>query len=269
MPATKPVPARSRHDSSHRSGHMALALGVGAAAAVAAVGLFLPRNLFMQRVASNAVISSSSAMTSTLVAGDLSSWLCRVGLDPANLAAAGVRPEAVARMASDARAHLVERLDAMAQLQNAQDGARQRLQDLNDTLRTGSASSEDLAALAAARVAAEAADADLAAAKSVFLAAATASLTPEQRAVLASLVRNAGQEVPPAYRAVAREERAWRLLRDDLAHVRIATRLGEEPDAECVQRVAAEAADPTVAAALSHTANQLDALTQSWEVATR
>lgn len=260
---------RSNSSSHHRTGHLALGIAVGIAGVTAAVGLLLPRGFFLHRAASSAVMTSSAAMTTELVPGALASWLGRVGLDPRGLAAAGVDPGQISGLAVDARAHLTEHVASLNTAQDAADAARAALQTHEARVRAGLASAEEVSLLASFRSSNAQAQAALDSAKAAFVSASTASLTEGQRAALASLARNAGREVPLAYRLVDRNALAWLTLRNDLAHTRVANQRGESSNPDVAQRLATANSDPTVASSLSNSQSNLQPIVAAWTNATR
>lgn len=269
MPSVQSRSPRSNSSSHHRTGHLALGITVGVAAAVAATGLLLPRSLFLHRVATNTVASSATTITTELVPGTLAAWLGRVGLDPRALAAAGVLPAQVDQLAVDARTHLTEHVGALNAAQDAADAARQSLQVLQARVQAGLASAEEASLLASLRSSNAQAQATLDTAKASLVTASTASLSEAQRSALAALARNVRHEVPLAYRVVDREARSWHALRNDLAHTRVANQRGETPRPEVAQRLAAANADPAVAASLANTSTNLQPIAAAWANATR
>lgn len=266
------VPTRSprSNSSSHqRTGHLALGIAAGIAAVTAAAGLLLPRGFFLHRAASSAVMTSSTAITTELVPGALASWLGRMGLDPRGLAAAGVEPGQVSALAADARAHLTEHLASLNTAQDAADAARAALQPIEDRVRAGLASADEVSLLASLRSSSAQAQATLDTAKAALVTASTASLSEAQRSALAALARNVGHEVPLAYRVVDRDASSWLTLRNDLAHTRVANQRGETPRPEVTQRLAAANSDPAVAASLSNSQSNLQPIATAWTNVTR
>ena len=91
-----------------------------------------------------------------------------------------------------------------------------------------------------------------------------AVLTSQQSGTLATLKASRDWSHPVQYKAANRSEADWVHLRDALANVRIANKLGEQPDPEAVELVARAAAHPSVVAARV-ALNKLPLIQIQWE----
>lgn len=269
MTGTRPRTALNNSTTPQRKGHLAVGIAVGVTAILAAAGFMLPRGFMAHRMASTAALTSSAVATTELVPGALASWLGRVGLDPRSLAAAGVLPAQVTQIAADARSHLAEHVTSLDACRDAADAARSTVQVMEERVRSGLASPEEMSQLSAARAASVQAQSALDTAKAALATAATMSLSEAQRASLAALARNAGREVPLPYRLIDRDGRSWHALRNDLAHARVAARRGEASSTEVAQRLSEADGHPVVAAARANTNTNLAPVTIAWSDATR
>jgi hypothetical protein len=191
----------------------------------------------------------------------------RAGLTPERLAAAGVGAQQVTAMVVAARTYLSDHqgdLDAADSTGGAARAERDRLQRL---LESGLATENDIAALGAAQTQLDSAEA----ARDVILeglyAAATSGIGGEARAALVMLKAGSVWDLPTPYLAIERSQTQWVALRDDLANLRIAAQLGEEPDPGCEDDVMDANADPAVSAASTNLANNLTDVSQAWTAA--
>ena len=97
--------------------------------------------------------------------------------------------------------------------------------------------------------------------------AAVAGLGAGPKSVLAELKANGTWDLPTQYLAVNRTQAGWVDLREDLANLRIAGQIGEDPDAGCQQAVAEADGDPAVSAAATNLSNNLTTVSQAWTAA--
>lgn len=243
--------------------------------AVCAVGVITAAGI-MTSVAPD---TSSSGTSSTLRKArarktpgnsDIATSLYRAGLNPRSLAAAGLSGPDTTTLIGNARTQLNAHFDDLVTADAAVTSARQdhdRLQRLVETMRY---SANDLANFNTSTTALSAGLASQASALNDLFAAATASLSQGQVALLTPMRANtaAGWEVPLQYLATNHDTQAdWVQLRDDLANVRIAGQINQDPDAGCQQRVLAANAATNTSAAITNLANDLADVTSAWNAA--
>jgi len=243
--------------SSFSRGRVVLAAlaGAGFLAAIGALGASsLSHSSFHRRV--------------SLLDIDPSSWLCKVGLDPVNLTAAGVASNEVAGLVSDASTYIGDHsaaLDAAeARLQTAQ-GEFDRLDQL---VVSGHSNEQDRTAYAAAITELAAARTGLNSARDSLFAAATANLNNAKRDALATLRQNAKREVPVQYRLTERSNQQWATLRNALANQRISARYEVSADPTLATVCSNANAENATSAAAINLTNNLAAVKSAWATAT-
>ncbi len=201
-------------------------------------------------------------------APELGAALARVGLTAETLTAAGVQEAGAAQAVADARAYLnAERFSALAAAAEDWKSAAEHAERLGKLVRAGQASGPDLSAYTTAK-------SDLATAAAArdgllddLLEAATASLQAGQTQTLARVHANQANGLATAYRVTDRAEADAVALRDALANLRTAARVGEDPDSAASQLVTQANGDPDTAAAQSHLESRLTEVQLAFEEA--
>lgn len=184
---------------------------------------------------------------------ELAAAMARVGITPETLTAAGVQTTGVTNTVADARSHLDAQ--AFAELTAADEAWKRTHADadrLGKLVRGGYGTDDNLTALRQAETALQNAEASRTALLNDLRDAATERLTAEQIRALSNIEANTWTGLDTAYAVNDRTQEDWVALRDALANLRIASKLGEEADYECSQLVTQTNAESEVAAARSH-----------------
>lgn len=197
----------------------------------------------------------------------LSLAMSQSGFGDKELAAAGVSANAVAGGVSAVRSAMIQGQIDFAQLGLDVASARQTVDRLESTVRSGNGSQETLASLSSARTSLGNAEARLAAARAA-IRDAVASVLPESAVAKLDTIRASGTDLPLKYRVVARSEAQTLALRDAIANQRIAAACGEEGHAGCAQAVASAGSDAEVATADVALATSGAEVTAAWKQAT-
>lgn len=193
--------------------------------------------------------------------------LSLVGVSPESLTAAGVSSQSVATVVGNARTYLSEHGTA---LWAAMDSRRAAVADKaakEKKVVAGIASENDKSAANTACTALVSACSSSDNALNGVYAAATASLSSEQKAILATLRANKGREFDLKYLTVSRTEAQWTDLRDALANARIAAKTGDEPDSGAASLVSSTDGETAVGNAASGLTNNLAGITTAWSQA--
>jgi hypothetical protein len=194
--------------------------------------------------------------------------LLGAGLDPASLTAAGVTAQEIPSVLSDAREYLDEHMGTLRSAESSATAQAQIITRITRAVQAGTASQEDVTALAAAKSDYATASAQR---ESIFAALRTAALegvNEAKRTGVATLTAARDSELPIQYRMADRSTAESVALRDALANVRIANKLGTEPDSESAVIVNTANAHPAVAAATARMSG-VDAVAVAWKAACR
>ncbi len=175
--------------------------------------------------------------------------LYRSGLNPEALAASGVTSAQVEAMCNALRTDLVEVQPILATADAGVAQGRSDVGRLKRLIRSGKATEDELAQLAHAKSACEAAMAEQTNCMNHFHAAACAVLTDTQRATLRRIRRNSKWKVPTPYMVLERTPEQWMQLEEYLDVERIETRWGHEVPAEVVAVLSEARADAAFATA--------------------
>jgi hypothetical protein len=244
----------------------------GAFFSVAVVGLIsVPLAIkFSTHAASVAVASETQSPENpgtNASSPNLEVALIRAGLDPRALAAAGVSSAQVSSVAAAVSAHLAQSLSAISDADQAYAQARVEHDALDRKVGGGTASQEEITALAAARQALDSARALRASRLDALHTAGATGLSFDQRSRLAMLRLNADKPAPIEFKVVERTEAEWVALRDALSNERSAAANGEQPNAGCQSLLGSARSNSTVAAAKSAIDTNLAAVQSAWSVA--
>jgi hypothetical protein len=195
--------------------------------------------------------------------------LLSAGLDPAALTAAGVTSQELPGVLSDARDYLTEHIADLRAAASSAASNSHTADRLTRAAQAGVASQDDLAQLATAQANAATASGQRATILGALRAAAIADLSEAKRSAILTLAgAGAGDRVLPIqYRLASRTEAETVALRDALANVRIAAKLGSEADGESTSLVNAANANQDTAAAAARLSG-LPAITTAWESGT-
>lgn len=226
-----------------------------------------------------AILSGAGALSMFTGPGDVTTdqlrlGLIRAGADPVALAAAGALNSQTDRLAADGRIAL----DPAANPSNTAElaAADAALATANATIdrvrrnaQAGVATSDDLTALRAAETSAANAISQRNTVLARILATSASSLTEAQRATLAAIRANpAASQLSPYYAVVSRTSADHVRLRDALANVRIAAKLGIAANPESTTIVNTANADPAVAAARQAWSTNAPSVTTAWLAST-
>jgi hypothetical protein len=257
---TSPPPTRTRRG--------AAALIVPVALGLAAAAMLYLSSLNAPSIIPAAVPAASTSNASLSPDAILRLALRESGLTPLNLAAAGFSAEQVTSLIGSASTQLGTG-DAYRQTADAARAARQRVADLERLAQSGRATEDDRYALQSARAALEQADQQHESAKTALLDTALVEVSVDLRDVLSTLRSNAGIEVPPQYRVLARDEATLVRLRDALAESRQAAARGEAPSDATAQWLADTDAHPAVANAKARMDANFQDIETAWNNAAR
>ena len=205
-------------------------------------------------------------MRHRLTAGEIRLWLVRAGLDPRALSVANVAAGQVAALVGGVADCLVQNGLAMEQADRALAAARSSVERLEQRVRMGQATPDELQRLAAARSALTSAQAQVQDHVAAVFAAATAGLAADARNALQVVQRNRGKGAPLEFALVDRAEADWVGLRDALAARTQAQRSGRDLPANAA-RIAANATSPAVADAARRLRDGLPATQAAWDQA--
>lgn len=237
-----------------------------AAAVIACATLTLAALSSFGLFASSATAVSGESLPPT--AAELRMAIDRVGITPESLTAAGVQPAEAAQVVTHARAHLdAGRFSALTSSDADWQAARREVDRLEKLVRAGQASQEDLSDLAQARADIGSATAARNALLESLRRAATADLPPEQAQSLLRIEANAAPGIEVAYRVNDRTEADWVTLREAASNLRVAQKLGEEPDYTASQLITRTDAEPEVAAARSYLDTRLPQVRSAFDQA--
>jgi hypothetical protein len=171
------------------------------------------------------------------------------GVSPKSIAAGGVRPSDVAGIVEDGLEDLLPSYESIAQAKTGHALVRAQFERLDRLVRGGRATEQERADRDAAAQALSQSRGELDAALESLRAAVVSSLPAGQAGAILSVAAQRGYALPAEYLTVVRDGSEWVSLRDALADIRIADRLGRSPAPLSVQTVLQADAHPRVAAA--------------------
>ncbi len=219
-------------------------------------------------LANTTTTTTTSSVRHRLTAAEVRAWLVRAGLDPKALAVANVPAGQIRALVGGAADSIVQNSLAMEQAELALSRGRTSVERLERSVRGGTASADDLRALATARDALAAAQGQVGEFVAGVFTAATAGLSPEARAALQGVKRNRGRGVPMEFTLADRTDAQWVALRDALSARAIAQREGRQiPDA--ANALVSAATTPASTAAADRLRTALPAIQAAWEQAVR
>lgn len=199
---------------------------------------------------------------------ELAAALTRLRLDAQSLAATGFSEAQTTALVGRVRTHLTEHIQELRDADSSWAQKRRERDRLEGKIRSGTQAQGDIERLATAR--AELASATLARQEvlDAILSAAGSQVGGPALATLSTLRANAASwDVPVQYLAATRTEPEWMALRGALAHDRISTKLGEEPDPAVRQLLLGVQSEPAIAAATSNLSSNLPLVTAAWNSA--
>lgn len=193
----------------------------------------------------------------------------RSGLTPEALAAARVTAGQLETMCQAVK----NDLDSVQPiLDGADSGVAQGRTDvgrLKRLVRSGKGTDSDVAALAQAKTACEAAMAEQKNCMNHFFATACAVLNESQRNSLVNIRRNKPWKAPEYYKTVVRTDLEWSLLEEYLDIERIEPKYGLEPEPEVIEFLSNVRQDPAYAAAKTAYETNLASIKNALNVAIR
>ncbi len=195
---------------------------------------------------------------------EITAALHRVNLDVHALTAAGLSANAVTALVDDAQAHLVAHSSSLPLADVAFNEARAECDRLERLIQSGLHTENDPAAFTAAGAAFTQAQTDRQEVLNDLIAAATADLTVETKALLATIRGNSDWEPPVAYRVIERTQAQWVQLREALAQERIALANDEPLEPQTAAYLADIRANPAVANALANLQTNLAPNSNAW-----
>ncbi|MBX3322246.1 MAG: hypothetical protein KF757_04575 [Phycisphaeraceae bacterium] len=198
---------------------------------------------------------------------DLGVLLHRLGLEPENLAAAGVQPNQVATLMQEAGEALAEVHDELLLAQVEFAAARRQIAALERALRSGTAPEGAASALSQARTSAAALESQIAAAHAGIFSAATSHLSSPVVNSIQRITSARRWGLPVQYSAAERSESAWVALRDALSQVRACAQRELEPDSACTNLIASENSRTEVAQAAAFLNAHLDGVKAAFHTA--
>jgi hypothetical protein len=245
-------------------GVVPLALGL---VAVGGVVLVSVNTVGSRALRAKAAALATSRVMVELTPQQLDVGLHRAGVTPERLAAAGVLHSDISTLVSAGRVYLTLHQIMLDTADTDAGTARATCDRLQRLVDSGLANEADVAALEAANAALTNAMIAQNQILTGLYDAAIDGLGEPQSVALAVMKANGTWDLPIQYLAVNRNEPQWVGLRDDLANLRIAEQLEEEPDPTCLQDVNTANADPAVSAAATNLENGLALVKQAWDVA--
>ena len=194
--------------------------------------------------------------------------LYRAGLQPEDLAAAGVSAESTTTLVGNVRTWLAQNASTLSNADSRLGSAVPAKESLWRKVQSGLASHDDVTALDAAMTELNAALTGQASAVSAMFDAGTASLSSDTKATLVlERTSQLAWGLPMQYLVKSRTQADWVALRDALDNERVSQKLGEDPDPAAQALLATVRADPAIAAAKTNLDTKLGAVTASWEAA--
>ena len=155
----------------------------------------------------------------------------RTGLNSEAMAAAGLSANDVEDVISGVRSYVAEHPGQLEALDNAWASARQAVTSLEDRIRSGAASEQELSSLTSLRTTAtQAGDARQDVLDALF-AEATTSLSSAERSTIQRIHSNRRRPFPIEFLVLDPEETDWRAIREALDNEHVAQRREETPDA--------------------------------------
>lgn len=215
--------------------------------------------------------TTTTTMTSTtvrhrLTAVEVRKWLVRAGLDPRALVVAGVPAGHVGNLVGGAVDYIAQNSLVMEQVDAAASLARNDVGRLEELVRSGQASPQEVQNLSARRAAHTEATAQLNTHVAGVFTSATGGLTPDARDALTTIKRNRDRGVPIEFTLSDRPKAAWVDLRDVLSTRGQAQRANRPVPARAAQTIANATSVASTAAAARLTA-ALPALQSAWNQA--
>jgi hypothetical protein len=194
--------------------------------------------------------------------------LYRAGLQPENLAAAGVSAESTTTLVGNVKTWLAQNASTLTSADSRLVSAVPAKEVLWRKVQSGLGSHDDVTALDAAVTEYNAALAGQASTVSAMFEAGAASLSSETKAALVlERTSQLAWGLPLQYLVKDRSEADWVALRDALDNERVSLKLGEDPDPTAQALLATVRADPAIAAAKTNLDTKLGAVTAAWEAA--
>jgi len=194
--------------------------------------------------------------------------LYRAGLQPENLAAAGVSAESTTTIVGNVKTWLSQNASTLASADSRLGSAVPAKESLWRKVQSGLGSQGDVTALDAAVTEFNAALAGQASTVNAMFDAGTASLSSETKATLVlERTSQLAWSLPMTYLVKDRTQADWVALRDALDNERVSAKLGEDPDQAAQALLATVRADSTIATAKTNLDTKLGAVTAAWEAA--
>lgn len=190
--------------------------------------------------------------------------LHRAGMDPDALASAGVQPAELAQVISQARTRFSVLEAALEVADGNRAETKRTVTALERLIRSGRAADEDIAALAPARAARDAAEAGCRLIVTDIGESGREGMEPSVVQQVETILMNRHWKLPTPYLVIERSEVDWVRLRNLLAIERIAAQDGEDVPVEVAQALGEVRSQPQVAAALDAHAERAELLAQMW-----
>lgn len=199
---------------------------------------------------------------------ELATALYRVGLQPENLAAAGVSATLADDVVAGVKVWLAQNPAGLPQTDERYFQAVTSRDALVRKVRSGLASTQEIVEGQDASGEFDAAEGARKQVLEALFTAGTVVLSTDQVAALSRIrVNQAAWNVPLQYLVVDRTQEEWVHVRAALANERISAKDGEDPDAEDQSYLAEVRADSAVAAAKTSLDTNLGAVKSAWEAA--
>jgi len=192
--------------------------------------------------------------------------LMRAGVPHEALAAVGASGHGLSGLVHAASTHFANGATTLGVADAAYATAKRESDRLRRLIESGKGSQADVANYQAQMTALATATAQQGSALSALFAAATASLTANQRTSLNRIHAARTWGLPTEFLVVERSPSAWVELRSALANERFAAKYGEEPDLAAQAFLAQARADAAVAAAHTGIETNGAGVTASWDL---
>ncbi|MFG0252523.1 MAG: hypothetical protein ACF8NJ_06580 [Phycisphaerales bacterium JB038] len=193
--------------------------------------------------------------------------LMRIGLDPETLACAGCLAQDVTTLVGNAQRYLTAGYDALRAAQVEYENAKFTRDKLSRIVRGGTATQEQIDALAAAETDLASKTAARDAARDALFDAAVDDLDPGELTAINTIKSHGRWRYPTYYKTVVREHADSIALRDALAHVRINPEYSLPVDPAAQQLIDTELAKPAVAGARTARDARIADIKSAWETA--
>lgn len=207
-----------------------------------------------------------TALSSTASA-DTGDSLMRAGLDPDALAAAGVTSGEIETIVADAESYIDENSTELSDADAEYVSLRSQVDALRRKVRSGQASSEEIASLATKQGELASAESGREAAIEAIFDAATESLSAAEKTALSNIQANRAWATAIEFLVINRTDQQWLDLTEALTNEAVANEEGTSVEPACASLLLTERAKSEVSSAKTSFDANASAVATAWNTA--